>query len=134
MRCNLTHCGIISMAVHRYVLISKFQVLNSREFTRRETGAFLLLSVRDDELVSTRMVLSSGAGNSSETSRWKKAISVAYNNKKKPVAEHVYADEIVWQCTSCNCWSRKEFVVDEEPRCPLCDSPMVEETRNIRVD
>ena len=56
---------------------------------------------------------------------------MAYNNKK---SEPVYADEVVWQCTSCNCWSRKEFISADEPKCPMCHSEMVQETKNIRIE
>ena len=59
--------------------------------------------------------------------------SMAYNSKR-PVAEHVYQDTVVWQCTSCNSWSRKEYVLAEEPTCPLCNSEMVEEVKNIRLE
>jgi uncharacterized paraquat-inducible protein A len=52
---------------------------------------------------------------------------------KKPAADPVYEDQVVWQCTSCKCWSRLEFVLDEEPECPMCKSKMTKETKNIRV-
>ncbi|MDB5083400.1 MAG: ydjO 1 [Bacilli bacterium] len=58
---------------------------------------------------------------------------MAYHNSKGPASEHVYQDTVIWQCTSCNCWSRKEYVSVAEPLCPLCKSKMVEETKNIRL-
>ncbi|UOF89997.1 cold-shock protein [Fodinisporobacter ferrooxydans] len=58
---------------------------------------------------------------------------MAYNTKR-PVSEYVYQDTVIWQCTSCNCWSRKEFVLVDEPKCPMCSSKMVEETKNIRIE
>jgi len=59
---------------------------------------------------------------------------MAYNNSKKPVSEHVYADTVVWQCPECNSWSRIEFILVEEPTCPLCSSKMVQATKNIRIE
>ncbi|MCF8564301.1 cold-shock protein [Alicyclobacillus tolerans] len=59
---------------------------------------------------------------------------MAYNHAKKPVSEHVYADTTVWQCSECNCWSRVEFVLEEEPTCPLCNSKMSKEVKNIRIE
>lgn len=56
------------------------------------------------------------------------------DNRKKPVSEHVYADTVVWQCSECNCWSREEFVHDDEPTCPMCHSKMNREVKNIRVE
>ncbi|AIG24760.1 hypothetical protein GOP56_17875 [Brevibacillus sp. 7WMA2] len=58
---------------------------------------------------------------------------MAYRSKRT-VKEHVYEDTLVWQCTACNCWSRKEFVIVEDPRCPLCNSKMEEEMKNIRIE
>jgi Cold-inducible protein YdjO len=58
---------------------------------------------------------------------------MAYYSKRS-VKEHVYQDTMVWQCSACNCWSRKEFVTAEEPVCPLCSSEMVEEMKHIRVE
>lgn len=55
-------------------------------------------------------------------------------NNKKPVAEHVYEDTVIWQCSSCNCWSRPEYVSEPEPNCPLCQSRMFQETKNIRIE
>lgn len=52
---------------------------------------------------------------------------------KRPVSEQVFEDQTVWQCATCSCWSRKEFVLIEEPKCPLCDSKMIEEVKNVRV-
>ena len=52
---------------------------------------------------------------------------------KKPPSEHVYEDTIVWKCSACTCWSRLEFVSDEEPKCPMCGSQMHKELKNIRV-
>jgi hypothetical protein len=59
---------------------------------------------------------------------------MAYNYHKKPVAEHVYADATVWQCTSCNCWSRLEFTLTDDPMCPLCNSQMTQQLKNVRVE
>ncbi len=59
---------------------------------------------------------------------------MAYNNSRKPVSEHVYADKVVWQCSACNCWERVEFVLVDEPDCPICKSKMVQEIKNIRVE
>jgi len=60
---------------------------------------------------------------------------VAYNNSRKPVSEHVYAETMIWQCSACNCWSRKEFMLEEEtPHCPVCSSLMFEEKKNIRIE
>ncbi len=56
------------------------------------------------------------------------------NNGRKPASEHVYADTEIWQCSNCNCWSRVEFVYVEDPVCPICNSKMVLETKNIRVE
>ncbi|MCY0902188.1 MAG: cold-inducible protein YdjO-related protein [Firmicutes bacterium] len=58
---------------------------------------------------------------------------MAYFNNRKPTAEHVYEDTVIWQCSSCNCWSRKEFIAEFEPTCPICHSKMNEETKKIRV-
>lgn len=49
----------------------------------------------------------------------------------KPEPE--FADVVVWQCTSCNSWSRQEFVAEAEPTCPICGAPMIHETKNIRI-
>lgn len=49
---------------------------------------------------------------------------------KRPVAEYVNEDTVVWQCTSCNCWSRKEFVANDH-KCLVCGSKMIEEFKNI---
>ncbi|QQE78275.1 cold-inducible protein YdjO-related protein [Alicyclobacillus sp. SO9] len=59
---------------------------------------------------------------------------MAYNYNKKPVSEHVYEDRTVWQCSDCNTWSRPEFVLDEEPTCPICHGKMEQVVRNIRVE
>lgn len=39
----------------------------------------------------------------------------------------------IWTCASdgCNGWMRDNFAFDAEPRCPLCDSDMVRETRML---
>lgn len=52
-----------------------------------------------------------------------------WTNKPEPE----YADVVVWQRTECNCWSRKEFVSESEPKCPMCGATMVRETKNIRI-
>jgi hypothetical protein len=60
---------------------------------------------------------------------------MAYNNNgRKPVSEHVYADMTVWQCTACECWSRPEFVLEDEPTCPMCSAKMIQATKNIRIE
>ena len=59
---------------------------------------------------------------------------MAYNYSKKPISEHVYADTVVWQCPECNCWSRKEFVLTEEPNCPMCNAKMNQVEKNIRIE
>lgn len=57
-----------------------------------------------------------------------------FGNKRKPVAEHVYADAVVWQCTQCDCWSRDEFIYVEQPACPMCEASMGRVTKNIRIE
>lgn len=59
---------------------------------------------------------------------------MAYNYNKKPVSEHVYGDTVVWQCSACNCWSKLEFILVGEPNCPICNSKMVQEIKNIRIE
>ncbi|MCY0875616.1 MAG: cold-inducible protein YdjO-related protein [Firmicutes bacterium] len=59
---------------------------------------------------------------------------MSYFNNRKPTSEHVYAETVIWQCSSCNCWSREEFVLANEPNCPVCNSKMNRETKNIRVE
>ncbi len=59
---------------------------------------------------------------------------MSYKGGKKPVIEHIYADTEVWQCSVCNCWSRQEFIEGDDPSCPLCNSPMNLEIKNIRVE
>ena len=56
-----------------------------------------------------------------------------FNNRKAPAAEQVYADMLVWQCPECACWSRPEFVTEDEPTCPVCNNRMYQTTKNIRV-
>ncbi|MRH41929.1 cold-shock protein [Aquibacillus halophilus] len=53
-----------------------------------------------------------------------------YNNKREPVPE---VETVVWSCTSESCagWMRESFSFEEEPKCPLCKSEMVKETRTI---
>lgn len=57
-----------------------------------------------------------------------------FGSMKKPIAEHVYGDLIVWQCSSCNCWSRDEFIYVEEPTCPICHEKMERSTKYVRVE
>ncbi|WAH42995.1 cold-shock protein [Alicyclobacillus fastidiosus] len=57
-----------------------------------------------------------------------------YFNNRRPATEPVYADTVIWQCSECNCWSRKEFVSDDNPKCPMCNSKMHEETKKIRIE
>lgn len=47
---------------------------------------------------------------------------------KEPVPE---VDTNVWSCTSDECqgWMRESYSLEEEPKCPLCDSEMVKEVR-----
>ncbi|GMA65370.1 cold-shock protein [Alicyclobacillus fastidiosus] len=39
----------------------------------------------------------------------------------------------VWSCTSdtCNVWMRQNFSFDAEPRCPICQSPMTQDVREL---
>ncbi|WAH41338.1 cold-shock protein [Alicyclobacillus fastidiosus] len=57
-----------------------------------------------------------------------------FNNRKRPTIEHVYAETIIWQCSGCSCWSRKEFVHVEQPVCPICKSEMKREAKVIRIE
>ncbi len=59
---------------------------------------------------------------------------MAYSYNKKPASQYVYADVTVWQCSACNCWSRLEFVQSDEPNCPVCNSQMIQQVKNIRVE
>lgn len=61
-------------------------------------------------------------------------VELAYFNNRKPVSEHVYEDQVIWKCSECDCWSRKEFVLTENPTCPICQAEMHEETKNIRIE
>ncbi|QQE78231.1 cold-inducible protein YdjO-related protein [Alicyclobacillus sp. SO9] len=68
-------------------------------------------------------------------SRHRGGILVSYfNNRRKPSSEYVYADTVIWQCSRCNCWSRKEFIYVDDPSCPMCKSKMNQEAKLIRVD
>jgi Cold-inducible protein YdjO len=58
---------------------------------------------------------------------------MSYFNRK-PSSEHVYADIVIWQCSECNCWSKKEFIYVDEPICPMCKGRMNQEEKNIRVE
>ncbi|QSO54582.1 hypothetical protein JZ785_13045 [Alicyclobacillus curvatus] len=57
-----------------------------------------------------------------------------FGNRRKPLAEQVFADKMIWQCTTCNCWSREEFVYVDEPTCPMCHGKMVHEQKHIRIE
>lgn len=58
---------------------------------------------------------------------------MAFNNGRTKV-DPVYADIVVWQCSNCSCWSRKEYTFSEnKPLCPVCNGEMHEETKNIEV-
>ncbi|WP_083486164.1 cold-inducible protein YdjO-related protein [Alicyclobacillus ferrooxydans] len=57
-----------------------------------------------------------------------------FGNRRKPVSEHVYADSIVWQCSTCVCWSRDEFIYVANPVCPMCKGSMNRVTKNIRIE
>lgn len=48
--------------------------------------------------------------------------------QKEPVPE---VDTDVWACTSeeCNGWMRETYSFEKDPRCPLCESTMVQEVR-----
>lgn len=59
---------------------------------------------------------------------------MAFGYQKKAAREYVYEDQVVWQCTKCSCWSRVEFVLSDDPKCPMCNSDMTKETKNIRVE
>ncbi|WP_249226888.1 cold-inducible protein YdjO-related protein [Alicyclobacillus mengziensis] len=41
---------------------------------------------------------------------------------------------MIWQCSRCNCWTRKEFVHVDEPSCPMCKGRMNQEAKLIRVE
>ncbi|CAM3741459.1 cold-shock protein [Mesobacillus zeae] len=49
--------------------------------------------------------------------------------------EIVTAETKVWVCTSedCSCWVRDNFKSSEIPVCPICSSPMEQETRVLEV-
>ncbi|MGV3489484.1 MAG: cold-shock protein [Tuberibacillus sp.] len=58
---------------------------------------------------------------------------MAFNrNNREPIPE---AETTVWSCTSEDCtgWMRDAFSFEEEPKCPLCQSDMVKETRVLPV-
>lgn len=65
--------------------------------------------------------------------KWRGLTMSYFNNRKAPASEQVYAETMVWQCSECSCWSRPEFITEEEPNCPICHNRMVQTTKNIRV-
>ncbi|WEG13824.1 cold-shock protein [Pullulanibacillus sp. KACC 23026] len=58
---------------------------------------------------------------------------MAFNkNRREPVPE---VETEIWACTSENCsgFMRAAYSFDTEPKCPLCQSDMVKETRILPV-
>lgn len=55
---------------------------------------------------------------------------MAFNsrNSREPVPE---VETTVWSCTNDDCsgWMRDNYSFEETPKCPLCHSEMVKETR-----
>lgn len=49
--------------------------------------------------------------------------------------EVVKVETKVWECSSdeCKCWLRDNFKSTEIPACPLCNSEMVEATRELQA-
>lgn len=64
----------------------------------------------------------------------KRGITIMAFNKgpQEPIPE---VETSVWSCTSESCpgWMRDRFSFEEEPKCPLCQSSMVKETRTLPV-
>ncbi|MDR5582862.1 cold-shock protein [Paenibacillus larvae] len=57
-----------------------------------------------------------------------------YFSKKQ--AEPVQEKETsIWTCENenCSCWMRDNFVFDQTPTCPICDSPMIQNTKVLPV-
>ena len=58
---------------------------------------------------------------------------MAFNkNRREPVPE---VETSIWACTSesCSGFMRDAYSFNEEPKCPLCQSDMVKETRLLPV-
>lgn len=57
------------------------------------------------------------------------------NFRKKVVEEVPEEDTRIWLCENdgCKCWMRDNFALDQEPTCPICNSPMVKGTRMLPV-
>lgn len=54
---------------------------------------------------------------------------------KRNQTEVETAETKVWECTSedCNCWIRDNFKFEQIPKCPICDSEMVQSTKLLQV-
>ncbi|MDT2192216.1 cold-inducible protein YdjO-related protein [Paenibacillus larvae] len=41
----------------------------------------------------------------------------------------------MWTCENenCSCWMRDNFVFEQTPTCPICDSPMIQNTKVLPV-
>ncbi|TDG00169.1 cold-inducible protein YdjO-related protein [Paenibacillus piri] len=41
----------------------------------------------------------------------------------------------IWKCKQpeCKAWTRKEFVTEASPNCPLCNSPMLRSYKHVPV-
>jgi uncharacterized paraquat-inducible protein A len=62
-------------------------------------------------------------------------MAMSYFSKgKKSLADYVYANVMIWQCSACSCWSREEFIYVTEPTCPVCKAKMHRESKNIRIE
>jgi hypothetical protein len=58
---------------------------------------------------------------------------LAFNkNRREPVPE---VETSIWACTNetCSGFMRDAYSFNEEPKCPLCQSDMVRETRLLPV-
>jgi predicted Zn-ribbon and HTH transcriptional regulator len=58
---------------------------------------------------------------------------LAFNkNRREPVPE---VETSIWACTNetCSGFMRDAYSFNEEPKCPLCQSDMVKETRLLPV-
>lgn len=55
-----------------------------------------------------------------------------YHHKKnqEPAADQLTS---VWLCTAeaCTCWMRENYTFEKEPRCPVCHSEMVKDTKML---
>ncbi|WP_080845793.1 cold-shock protein [Cytobacillus gottheilii] len=50
--------------------------------------------------------------------------------------EEVKTEEVkIWECTSetCNCWVRDNFKSSEKPLCPICNTEMKENIKELQV-